>query len=246
MTSHSFGSRGPVASHLVTPGKGGIAGEVADLRRDVEAAFSYLEGAGGVLLGGMVALEEYTNLAAASTTAIKTAAASSASAQHFVRTSDADGGTFDGALADAEVVPPRNATITTSTHANIDAVAVVITGRVRNAAGALIAQTDTITLTDGGGVTDAGTKAFSFIDDVAIPAQGGTGGTVAIGTGILVGFAKKIRSAAGRIMRILEVTDGSLVTNGTFAATAPNGTWSPATAANGAHDYAVFYIVDLS
>lgn len=41
--SRSFGSRNPNHPHLVVVGKGGVEGEVADLRRDTEAAFLALE-----------------------------------------------------------------------------------------------------------------------------------------------------------------------------------------------------------
>ena len=163
--SRAFGRRGPRIPHLVQAGKGGLAGEVADLRADVEAACHYIE----TTLQPMV-LEEFTNLAAADTDAFKTAAATSASIQTFTVDD------LDGVVGAAEVSPPRNATITSSTHANIDAVAVVITGYVRDDRGDLIAQTDTITLTDGGGATDVGTKAFSKITGISVPAQGGTGG----------------------------------------------------------------------
>lgn len=232
--SRSFGEKIGRFPHLVQRGKSGIAGEVADLRADTEEGFRYME----ATLQPLV-LEEFTNLLAADTDGLKTAAASANTIQAFT---SAD---WNGVQGDDEMVPPRNVTLTTSTHADIDAVAVVVVGRVRDDRGELIAQTDTINLTDGGGATDAGTKAFAFVDSVTIPAQGGSGGTVAIGFGVLVGLSHKIRVAAGLPLRVLQVTAGAAVTNGTFASTAPNGTWSPATAADAANDYAILYVADL-
>lgn len=43
MASRSFGSEQPDRPHLVTDGKGGVAGEVGDLRSDVDAGFEALE-----------------------------------------------------------------------------------------------------------------------------------------------------------------------------------------------------------
>jgi hypothetical protein len=235
VASRAFGEKNARIPGLVTRGKGGLPGEIADLRHDVEEGFAYYE----QTLGGVLVTEEFTNLLAADTDGLKTAAASSASIQSFT---SAD---WNGVQGDDEMVPPRNVTLTTSTHADINAVAVVVTGRVRNDRGELIAQTETINLTDGGGVTNAGTEAFSFVDSVVIPAQGGTGGTVAIGFGVLVGLARKIRSAAGLPLVLQQVTAGAVVTNGTFATTAPNGTWSPNTAANGTNDYALVYVADM-
>ena len=43
MPSRSFGSEKAKKSHLVRDGKGGVAGEVGDLRSDVETGFLALE-----------------------------------------------------------------------------------------------------------------------------------------------------------------------------------------------------------
>jgi len=45
--SRSFSNEGPNKPHLVRLGKGGVAGEVADLRDDTESAFGRLEGRTG-------------------------------------------------------------------------------------------------------------------------------------------------------------------------------------------------------
>lgn len=231
MTSVLFGSRGPRVPHIVQAG-GGIKGEVNDLRADIEAAFLQQETA-----GGYIHTDEFTNPAAADVDGLKLAAATSASIQSFTSAN------WDGVLLATEIVPPRNPTVTTSSHADVDAVAVVFTGRVRNSQGALIAQTETVTLTNGGGATDAGIKPFSFIDSVVIPAQSGTGGSLSIGFGLLIGLGKKMRSMAGLLRPLREIAVGAVVTTGTFAATAPHGTYLPSAAADGTRDYALSYIV---
>jgi hypothetical protein len=148
----------------------------------------------------------------------------------------------------AELDPPRNVTITTTAHSDIDAVDVVLSGRVRDADGELIAQTDTITLTDGGNATDAGTRAFAFLDRVTIPAQSGTGGEIDVGFGAIIGLPSAIKTRAGLTAPIREVSGGSVVTNGTFttgAAQPPNGTYAPNTAPDGSEDYHLFYEADV-
>lgn len=235
MPSTLFGRRGPKKPHLVQPGKGGLAGEIADLRTDVEAAFDLMQDN-----GGYIHTDEFTNVAAADPDGIKLAAATSDAIQAFT---SAD---WDGILGTGEMVPPRNATVTTTAHANVDAVVVAIVGRVRDITGALIAQTDNITLTDGGGVTDAGTKAFSFIDSATIPAQGGAGATLSIGWGVLIGLSRPMRAMAGLHRPLREVAAGSVVINGTFATTAPHGTYSPNSAPNGTNSYALTYVVSAA
>jgi hypothetical protein len=231
MPSTLFGHRSPRLAHLVLRGKGGLPGEIADLRGDTEDAFLAMQAN-----GGYIHTDEFTNVAAADVDGIKLAAATAATPQAFTAAN------WDGVLGTAEMVPPRNATITTSSHADVDAVAVVITGRIRDFMGLLVAQTDTINLTDGGGATDAGIKAFSFIDGVAVPAQGGAGGSLSIGWGVLIGMSRPMRSMAGLLRPLREVAAGSVVTNGTFAATAPNGTYSPNSAPNGTNDYALTFV----
>lgn len=239
MPSKLFGQRMPVGHLGNRPG--GLKGEVYDLRKDMDATVLEMETRGMV---GLVT-EEFTNLATADTDAFVLSFASAASIISLVA---AD---LDGVVGADEISPPRNVTITTSTHANIDAVAVVVTGKVRNKYGKLIAQTDTITTTDGGGVTDAGTKAFSIVETITIPAMSGTAGAIEIGFGTAVGLSYPLRAIAGFSALVLQVIDGTAamapdITSATTlpAADAPNGTWTPSTAANGTHDYAITYMVD--
>jgi hypothetical protein len=143
------------------------------------------------------------------------------------------------------MVPPRNITITTPTDAAIDAVDVVITGQVRGPDGTLEDVTDTITLTDGGGATDAGTIPFSLVTQVDIPAQSGVAAGMTIGFGVLIGLSDLMNERAGYLGPLREVAAGSVVTNGTFnnPSGSPVTTYSPNAAADGSRDYAVTYEV---
>jgi len=238
--SKLFGNERAAKPHLVRGG-GGISGEIVDLRGDIERAFSTLEDGS---LFGLLVTEEFINVPAADPDALRTTTSTSGAPAEFTAAMD-----FDGVSAGAELVPPRNVTITTSAHADVDAVAVEVTGRVRNADGDLVAQTDTFNLTDGGGVTDAGAAMFSFVDSITIEAQSGNGGTLQIGFGVLIGLANAIKARAGFIAPIREIAAGAIVTTGTFtspATNSPYGAYTPATAANGTNDYAITYEVDAS
>jgi hypothetical protein len=187
-----------------------------------------------------IVCDEFTDVATADVDAIKTSAASSNAVQSFT-TAD-----FDGVVGDGEMTPPRNITVTTSTHADIDAVAVVITGKIRNADGQLVDQTDTITLTDGGGATDAGVQPFSTVETVTIPAQSGSGGAVSVGFGAAIGLSAKIKSRGGIIKPLRELAAGAIATNGTFTnpTSSPVSLYTPNSAPDASRDYAVTYEVD--
>lgn len=215
-----------------------VGAEVADLRADVERTFQSFEDGGGYLV-----TEEFTDPPAADPNAI---VLSMASSDEAVSLAEED---LDGVVGNAEMVPPRNITITTTAHADIDAVDVVITGRVRNSLGELVAQTDTITLTNGGDTTDVGDAMFSIVDGIDIPAQSGAGGALEIGFGLLLGLANAIKSRAGLRAPIRQIAAGTVVTTGTFSGPAtnpPHGAYTPAAAADGTRDYALTYEPDTS
>jgi len=184
-------------------------------------------------------VDAWTNPAAADTNAIKTSIASSASPASY------SGADLNGVVGVGAMSPPRNITITTSSHADIDAVVVVVTGTDIDD-NALV---ENITLTDNGGVTDAGVKAFKTVSQIDVPAQSGTGGTLEFGFGTSIGLTKKAKTRAGMLVALQEIEAGSVVATGTFglAATAlPYGTYTPNTAADGANDYVLAYEVDYS
>jgi hypothetical protein len=72
-------------------------------------------------------------------------------------------------------------------------------------------MTEVITLTDGGGVTNAGVKCFASVSSVVIPAQGGAAGALTIGFGVAVGLAKKLKARAGVLSLVREIIGGAVV-----------------------------------
>jgi hypothetical protein len=82
-------------NHILAGGKGGLPGEIVDVRRDVAAVFAPLVA---------VAVEEYTHPSAANATALLGATASSVTTQHYA---------FNGAQGVA-LSPPRNVEVVVS------------------------------------------------------------------------------------------------------------------------------------
>ena len=76
----------------------------------------------------------------------------------------------------------------------------------------------------------------------------GTAATMSYGIGALIGLGKKPKVRAGLPAIVKEIAAGSLApTAGTFTAPsvgAPNGTYSPNSAADGSRDYCLFYELD--
>lgn len=190
--SNLFQKEAAAHEHLAKPG--GVAGEVYDLRGDLKRTFKPLRA---------VAVEEYTNLAASDDDAIKTSVASSASAQTYT------GAALNGVVGGQVMSPPRNIIITTTSHADIDAVGVVVTGKDVDGN----TFTETITLTNGGGVVDQGNKAFAQVTSIAVPAQSGTGGSLKFGFGNKIGLSRTIKSRAGLLSLTREILGGVDITN---------------------------------
>ena len=89
---------------------------------------------------------------------------------------------FDGVIGLGTISPPRKITVTRSSHANQDAVTAVLTGLDEFGE----VQTENLAFADTGGEVVTSTKRYSKVTSLAIPAQGGTGGTTAIGTAACV------------------------------------------------------------
>jgi hypothetical protein len=234
MASKTFGTQTARKPHL-TRGKGGVAGEVDDLRADVEAAFTKMEGEGGLLR-----TVEWVDPAAADADYFMTTRAS----QVAVDTINEDTAEWTGA---AELDPPRNLVITSTLHADILGGNYVATGFVRDEDGVLVAQTETIAQTIGGGA-DAGTRAWSVLTQVVFPAAAGTNSNITIGFGDIIGLPAPMASRAGLLQPIREIEAGSVVTTGTFttaAAQPPHGTYLAATVPDAANDYALTYEVEV-
>lgn len=85
---------------------------------------------------------------------------------------------------------PRNVTATAGgTASDIKAIQVVVTGK--NEEGATITETLPAFTVDTAG-TVVGSKAFSTVTSIAIPAHDGTGATTAIGLGAKLGLGERI------------------------------------------------------
>lgn len=230
-----FSDQRPVKPHLVE-GKTGVAGEVDNLRQDV-----------ATVLGGLAALtvEEFTDPAVADVDAIRAAAATVAAARTL------SGADLDGAVGGDEMVPPRNITITTAGVTPADAPAnATINGWVRDSSGKLIAQSETIAVSQIAGAA-AGALAFSKVESIDEEAADGTAATLAYGFGDIIGLGKPLKSRAGAAMVVQEVEAGTVLAadavTGTFvdaATAAPHGTYEPATVPDGSNDYALLYEYD--
>jgi len=193
-----------------------------------------------VARGSNLRTDEFTNPATADVNALKLSIATSGSTVVY------SGAALDGVIGQGEMVPPRNPTITSTTHAHVTAVAVVFAGYVRNEAGQLVAQTCTVNTTNGGGATDAGDRPMSVVTSITVPAMGGTSGALEFGFGAMIGLAAKIKSRAGLIAPLRQVAVGAVVTTGTFAnpTGSPVTAYTPASAPDATRDYAVTYEVD--
>jgi hypothetical protein len=199
------------------------SGELKDLRDDVARTF---------LPMAAISVEEFTNPAAGGA-AVLLAAAATVAAPVTVLAS--------GLLAPGLAIlaaQPRNITFTTAGGTAADAPATAtITGTDRNGK----AQTETVNLAQTATIA-TGVKLFKTIVKIDYPAADGTGGTVSIGIGNAMPLSKTPKARAGAALPIREIVDGALVTTGAIDAT--NKSYTPATAPNGTHDYAVFYEYD--
>lgn len=101
---------------------------------------------------------------------VVTATATSGSAQTIARSA------ANGAIG-RDFATPRKITVTRSSHANQSAVSAVLT--YRDEAGNLVQ--DTLAFASGGGDSFTSSRRASRFESLAIPAQGGTGGTTKVG-----------------------------------------------------------------
>lgn len=206
--------------HLVQSG-GGLAGEVADLRKDLDDELAPI---------APITVDDFTDAATADIDAIKAAFASVATPVTY------SGAELDGVVGEDAMPIPRNITVTTGAGGTPgDAPATVtVTGTFQGKA-----QSEVITVSQTA-ATAAGLKPFDKVTSLAFAAGDGTGATLEVGFGAGLGVAKtpKARSAA-TALPFRELLNG--------AAAASPGTLSiaklyvPNTAPNGTNDYAVYY-----
>jgi hypothetical protein len=224
--SRLFGSRGPLKPHLVV-GPGGIAKEVYDVRQDVDAAFGVLEA------GGFIRTDEFTNPAAANSSYFKASFAGSTSAVVL----RASAGDFVQTVAPSgharEIVITRDNTPNAFSTSPI-----VVTGYSYG-------EYKTLTFVqanDDGNDTLLSTERIGLdhIEEVRIPANLLATGHFTIGYAAALGLFGGPSTRAGLMALIREVVDGAVVTTGTVT----GRLYTPATAPNGVHDYALTYEVD--
>lgn len=200
------------------------SGEIKDLRDDISRTF---------LPMAAITVEEFTNPAASGAAVLKAATATVAAPVTVLAAALTDSGGKAVLLAQA-----RNITFTTAGGTAADAPATaLITGTDRNGK----PQTETVTLAQTATIAK-GVKLFKTITQIDYPTADGTGATIAIGIGDALPLSKTPKARAGAALPVREIVDGALVTTGAIDAT--NKSYTPATATNGTHDYAVYYEYD--
>lgn len=197
--------------------------EVEDLRNDVTAVLK---------VQPALCVVEYTNPLTAAAAGLKAATATVAAVTTLNEADLLQAGRTELAAN------PRNVTFTTAGTTPADAPAnAVITGFDADGK----PQTETVTLAQTAAAA-AGVKGWSKITKIVYPAADGTGATVSVGFGVVLGLPKKPQARAGLTTPIREIAIGAAVTTGTFDAT--NKTYTPAAAPNGTNDYCVYYEYD--
>lgn len=189
-----------------------------------------------VVANTTIRIDEWTDPAAVSTTALKAATLITTDPQTILAAALVAGGKT--ALA----TYPRNVTFTgggTTAHCPTS---VVITGTDYSDA----ALSETVALTAGSGV---GVKAFKTTASYVFTGATTGDGSVAIGIGGKLGLTRKIKQRIALPHVIQELAVNAVVDTGTYVSAAtspPYGTYAPADAPDGTRDYALSYEQDLT
>lgn len=208
--------------HMVKPGPG-VSGEIFDLRADLLRELAPL---------AAIAIEEFTNPAAAGAADLLVATATTVAVQTYLTA-----GLLAPGLAKLAAFP-RNVTFTTAGGTAADAPATAtIVGTYRGKA-----QTETVNIAQTGTIAN-GLKPFSTITSITYAAGDGTDATVSIGVGLGLGTQRTPKSRAGLVAPVREIAAGAAVTTGTLTAA---GLYTPSAAPDGAKDYAIFYEFDAA
>ena len=203
-------------AHLIV-GKGGLSGEVMDVRLDIAAVLTPLVA---------VAIEEYLLPQPALPTAIMPVTATLTTAQTYRLTA------LSGSIGQGAISPPRNITVTTAGTTATDAPATATINGL-DAQGNVISET--ITGVNAGAATYSTKSCFARVTSVVFPAAAATDATVSVGTGIIIGLSQTPKLRAGQLLPLVrrEVVDGSVVTTGVYtlpATNPPYGAYTPASA----------------
>lgn len=192
---------------------------------------------GDISANSVVKVDEWTDPAAVSTTALLGATLITSDPQTVLAAALSSGGKT------ACATYPRNFTVTgggTTAHCPTQ---VVATGTDIDDN----ALTETLALSGGSGT---GVKAFKTYTSFVFTGATVGDGSCAIGIGKKFGLSKKIKSRAGLPLVFAEIAIGVKVTTGTIVAaatSAPYGTYSPSANPNGTtDDFALAYEQDLS
>lgn len=110
-------------------------------------------------------------------------------------------------------------------------------------------MTETLALAQTG-TTATSVRYWARVDKLEYAAGDGTAATIAISYAAPVGLRRKLKQRAGLNNTLKEVVNAAVVTTGTFAAPSstdlPNGSYTPASAANDVSDYAIVYEGDFT
>lgn len=223
---------GSYKAHLTKNRSDGLGGEIAKLRADLAAQLAPV---------AAIAVEEWTNPPAAGVALLKTNIATSVAAAVY------QGSALDGTVGGSVFVAPRTVSVTQVTTGNHYAGSVTFYGV--DAMGKAISEAVALTANPGVLTTTSTTKFFAQVTRISVPAQLDAAGTLSFGvSGVAIGLARKIKTRSGANPFLLfEFVDGALVATGAVSATAlPYGSYTPAAAPNGAHDYSIFYEFDAT
>ncbi len=221
MDSKSMKGMGPAVPHLADK-PGGLAGEIHDLRGDVDRAFKRLETGG-------VKVEEWLAPPTASLIYFLAATALTDAAQHLHSSA-------------VQLAAARNLVLDVVVTAGVGAGDIVVT--YLDAEG--VQKTHTETMPAASLTVDLLFPVTQVLSVDLPAATAPLAATVSVGFGDAIGLANEvmIRSFGEHVLE--EMLDGTLIVpfTGTFvdATTAPpNGTYTPATAPDGAHNYLLTY-----
>lgn len=220
-----FTRKKPLKEHLApAAGAHGLEGEVADLRKDIGEALLPL---------AAITVDDYAVApATAAAAGLKAATATVAAAVTVLKAALLAPGL--AALA----AYGRNVTFTTAGATASDAPAsATITGIGMD--GKVL--TETVNLAQTATIAN-GAKIFKDVTKIDFLAADGVGATIAIGFGVALGLSKVPLARGGGAVHIREIIDGAAVATGVLSTT--NRSFTPATAPNAAHTYAIYYEFD--
>jgi hypothetical protein len=196
-----FSNQGPAQGRFIE-GKSGVAGEVQDLRQDVKGVLSPL---------AAITVQEWDAPLATAADNMMAATASQTTEDELLPAATPAAGALTQATIDDLANGPRQLQFTVGggTPAHRAPTATIygtgLDGMPKRQVLALPA-------TAGAVLSDF----FTSIDRVVLAAGSGTGATVAIGLGALLGLLQPIKRRAGLFGIIKEIALGAVVTNGVF------------------------------